>query len=163
MQSQIQNNILCLWDVVKHYFIINIITNNLHVTLTLKISSPSMVILLSVPLNLHWALWRVNVSVALHSCPRSDFSHLQLALFLSWLTRHRCFQSDGEPFPRDTTTVTSSKSGHVLLTSNVMVRVVFSSTVNSLPSPDGLMVNRTPGKTTRPIAVWELWRYVSNR
>ena len=127
----------------------HIITANLHVTLTLKISSPSMVLLLFLALNLHRVLWRVNLSVALHSCPRSDFSHLHFVLFLSLLTRHRCFQSVVEPFPRDTTTVTSSKSGHVLRTSNVMVRVVFSSTVNSLPSLEETILKPTPGKTKR--------------
>ena len=126
-----------------------IITANLHVTLTLKISSPSEVILLSVPLNLQRALWRVNVSVALHSCPRSDFSHLQLVLFRSLLTRHRYFQRDSETFHQDTVTVTSSKPGHVLRTSNVMVRVVFSSTVNSLPSLEETILKPTPGKTKR--------------
>ena len=128
-------------------------------TLTLKISSPNMVLLLFLALSLHRVLWRVNVSVALHSCPRSDFSHLQLVAILSWLTRHKYFQRDAEPFRHDTTTVTSSKSEHVLRTLNLMVRVVFSSTVNSLPPLAETILKPTPGKTKRkrqhdrPIAV----------
>ena len=137
----------------------HIITANLHVTLTLKTFSSSMVLLLFLALNLHRVLWRVNLSVALHSCPRSDFSHLQLVAILSWLTRHKYFQRDTEPFRHDTATVTSSKSGHMFRTSNVMVRVVFSSTVNSLPSLEETILKPTPGKTKRkrqhdrPIAV----------